>query len=179
MTGRTRTSPTMPSASARLFSGTRSDTCQRIAADCMRLPENEIRSPIQSRRKLRWRSAANKSPIRLPSIWAMPTSLGRIEPVARSQGSRLAEGDPPSPDVLRDLHRTYVRGRRRTFLMAAPFGVLAGLVLISAAPYPEVFGALVFPAVVSLAAVGRIGYEWLTLRRADPVTLYLREQRDA
>src|SRR5262245_37647386 len=54
--GSTRTSPTIPSASARLSSGTSSDTCHRIAADCIRLPEKEISRPIRSRRKLRCRS---------------------------------------------------------------------------------------------------------------------------
>src|SRR5262249_18788896 len=59
-TGTTRTRPTRPSASARRLSGTSSETCQRMAADCMRLPENETSRPIQSRRKLRCCSAANK-----------------------------------------------------------------------------------------------------------------------
>ena len=53
MTGKMRTSPTRPSAIARLSGGTSTDTCHSTAADCMKVPENETRRPIQSSRKLR------------------------------------------------------------------------------------------------------------------------------
>src|SRR5690349_20615485 len=59
MMGTTRTSRTMSSARPFWSSGTSSDTCQRMAAFCIIEPEKEISCPIQSRRKLRWRSAIN------------------------------------------------------------------------------------------------------------------------
>ena len=58
-TGKIRTSPTSPSAMARLSGGTSTETCHSTAEDCMKVPENETSRPIQSRRKLRWRSAMN------------------------------------------------------------------------------------------------------------------------
>ena len=69
MTGTTRTSPTSPSASARWSSGASSETCHRIAAVCMKLPENETSSPSQRRRKFRCCSAGNTrcGPIMTPS----------------------------------------------------------------------------------------------------------------
>jgi hypothetical protein len=51
--GTMRTRPTIPRASALRSSGTRSDTCQRIAADCIIVPEKDTSWPTHSRRKLR------------------------------------------------------------------------------------------------------------------------------
>jgi hypothetical protein len=57
MIGTTRTSPTRPSAIPFRSGGTRSETCQRIAAVCIIEPEKETSCPLQRRRKLRcWRA---------------------------------------------------------------------------------------------------------------------------
>src|SRR5215831_15947733 len=59
--GRTRTSPTMPRASPFFSSGTRSDTCQRMAAFCIIEPVKEMSWPAQRSRKFRYRRALKES----------------------------------------------------------------------------------------------------------------------
>jgi len=99
MIGTTLTSPTAPSA--RPFrSGTSSDTCQSSAAFCMKLPVNDSSSPIQIRRKFRYRSATidrreNKLPGRehvaedrmgLVLLGQEPLVVGRQPHVQRADG---------------------------------------------------------------------------------------------
>ena len=108
----------------------------------------------------------------------MPTSLGRIDPVAGRERP-FADAGPPSAHLLRELHMSLMRQRRRTFLLASPLGLLAAIGLVAAAMNPQEIGGLAPPAVIGLVAVAQVGQEWLKLRRADPVALYLREKRDA
>ena len=59
--GTTRTSPTIPSASAFLPGATSSETCHSSAAFCIIDPVNETKRPIQISRKLRCRSAMTEA----------------------------------------------------------------------------------------------------------------------
>jgi hypothetical protein len=61
MIGTTFTRPTSPSARPLSSSGTSSETCHKTAAFCIIEPVVDKSCPVQSRRKLRWRSAGNAS----------------------------------------------------------------------------------------------------------------------
>lgn len=101
--------------------------------------------------------------------------LGRIDPTVR-------EDAPASPQVIRDLHRDLLRQKRRTFLIASPLLLLAVLALVVGMVEPGSVGHrmnLVFLGVVVGSAVAQVGWEWIRLRRTDPLALYEREQRDA
>jgi rhomboid protease GluP len=106
----------------------------------------------------------------------MPLSLGRIEPQA-GRAESPDSGLEPAADLLRELHASLVRDKRRAFVLASPLLLLVGAALMAATLYPRELGGLAFPAVIGLMAIGRVGYEWLTLRRADPVVLYRHERQ--
>lgn len=102
--------------------------------------------------------------------------LGRIDPT-------VGEDAPPSPEVIRDLHRDLLRQKRRTFLIVSPLLLLAALAVFAGLSEPPgMLGQrlnLVFFGVVVGSAVAQVGWEWIRLRRADPLALYEREQGDA
>jgi membrane associated rhomboid family serine protease len=102
--------------------------------------------------------------------------LGRIDPTVREEA-------PASPEVIRALHRDLVRQKRRTFLIASPLLLLAGFsVFAGLAEPPGAFGQrlnLVIFGIVIGSAVAHVGWEWITLRRADPLALNERERADA
>lgn len=102
--------------------------------------------------------------------------LGRIDPTVREEA-------PASPQVICDLHRDLMRQKRRTFLIASPLLLLAGLAVFAGMSEPPgAFGQrlnLVFFGVVLGSAVAQVGWEWISLRRADPLALYEREQAEA
>ncbi len=105
------------------------------------------------------------------------TTLGRIDPPKTEDPSLADPEAPPSPRVLRELHRDLLAQKRRAFLTGSPLLLLALFAWMVAIMDPVRWGGLVLFAVTAVAGVGRIGYEWLTLRDADPLTLYAREQR--
>src|SRR5262249_23492069 len=108
----------------------------------------------------------------------MTLSLGRIEP-GQDPDVGWREADVPSRQLLRELHDDLVRRKRLGFLKAAPLLILAAFAVAAAIADFRAFGGLLMFAVVTSLAVGQIGYEWLTLRRADPLALYERAQREA
>ena len=84
-----------------------------------------------------------------------------------------AEPSPPlSPGVIEELHRDLVRRKRRAFFGALPLVLLAAFAWAGALTDPRRFGSLAFFAVITVALVGQMGYEWWTLRQADPMQLY-------
>ena len=83
---------------------------------------------------------------------------------------------PPSPRVLCELHQDLLTQKRRAFLTGSPLLLLALFAWMVAVMDPMRWGGLVLFAVTAIAGVGRVGYEWLSLRRADPLTLYERER---
>jgi len=96
----------------------------------------------------------------------------------RKLGAVSAEPSPPvSRGVIEDLHRDLVRRKRRAFFGALPLVILAGFAWAGALTDPRRFGSLAFFAVITVAIIGQMGYEWWTLRRADPMRLYDAEQR--
>jgi membrane associated rhomboid family serine protease len=112
----------------------------------------------------------------------MTTGLGRIDP-PHSVGANVADaagpdGTSPSPEILRELHDDFVREKRRAFLRASPLLVLAAFAVAAAIVDFRAFGGLLMFASVAVLAIGQIGYRWLSLRRADPLALYEREQRE-
>src|SRR6478672_4689541 len=111
----------------------------------------------------------------------MVQSLGRIEP-DRTPNRPSTGHDvtgPPSPDVIRELHRDLVDQTRRSLLKASPLVLLAIGGCLAAMSAPKDLGGLIpFSAIVFLR-VGRMAFEWVQLRRADPLALYEREQRRA
>lgn len=106
----------------------------------------------------------------------MTTTLGRIEPPKEDDLSLADPDAPPSPRVLRELHEDLLAQKRRAFLTGSPLLLLALLAWAIAVMDPIRWGGLVLFAVTAIAGVGRVGYEWLSLRRADPLTLYERER---
>jgi membrane associated rhomboid family serine protease len=102
--------------------------------------------------------------------------LGRIDPT-------VLEEAPASPEVIRKLHRDLLRQKRRTFLIASPLLLVAGFaVFVGLSEPPGAFGQrlnLVFFGVVLGSAVAQVGWEWIRLRRTDPLALHQREQADA
>lgn len=111
---------------------------------------------------------------------AMGSTFGRLEPGPSSSDKSLPPTpDPPlSPGVIRELHADLVRQKRRTLLKSSPVLLLAVFGWIGAAMDPEHLGGLAFWAFIAVAAIGQVAYEWLKLRRADPMTLYEQEQRE-
>jgi membrane associated rhomboid family serine protease len=108
----------------------------------------------------------------------MTFGLGRIDP-ARRAAADLPDTRGPSPAVLSELHDDLVRQKRLGFLKALPLLVLAVFACAAAITDFRTFGGLLTFAVVTIIAVGQIGYQWVTLRRAEPVALYEREQCEA
>ena len=106
--------------------------------------------------------------------------LGRLEPPVRSsQGGADGAGDSaPSPTLLRELHTDLVREKRRSALLVSPILLLAALAWYAAWMEPAQFGGLAILAFVVVATLGRPVYDWIQLRRADPLALYEQEQRD-
>jgi membrane associated rhomboid family serine protease len=86
---------------------------------------------------------------------------------------------PVTPEVLRELRDDLVRRHRRAFLGASPLLLLALLGWLAAATNPRVFGGFGLLSLIVVLIVGQQGYQWWKLRRANPVVLYEREQRDA
>jgi membrane associated rhomboid family serine protease len=80
-----------------------------------------------------------------------------------------------STSVVSELHSDLVRQKRRAFLTSSPLLLLALCGWAAAIVYPKELGSLAFLAMTTIAAIGHIGYEWLMLRRADPMALYERE----
>lgn len=109
------------------------------------------------------------------------STFGRLEPPRdRAMGPASRETAAAlSVAVVRNLHTDLVRQERRAFLMWSPVLLLALVTWAAAIIYPKEIGALALPAVTGVLAIGRIGYDWLMLRRADPMALYKREQADA
>ena len=105
------------------------------------------------------------------------TTLGRIEPAKIDDPSLADPTAPPSQRVLRELHADLLAQKRRAFLTASPLLLLALFAWAVAMMDPVRWGGLVLFAVTAVAGIGHVGYEWLTLRRADPLTLYERERR--
>ena len=105
------------------------------------------------------------------------TTLGRIEPAKIDDPSLADPNAPPSSRVLRELHEDLLAQKRRAFLTGSPLLLLALFAWAVAMIDPVRWGGLVLFAVTAVAGIGRIGYEWFTLRRADPLTLYERERR--
>ena len=110
----------------------------------------------------------------------MVRSLGRLEPVrtAHPHGPEDLAG-PPSPDVIRELHRDLIRQTRRSLLQALPLLLLAVFACVAATTAPRQFGGLIPVSVILFLAIGRMASEWWPLRRADPVALYEQQQRRA
>jgi membrane associated rhomboid family serine protease len=93
---------------------------------------------------------------------------------------RAPEPDPPlSPALIRELHADLIRQKRRTLFVSSPLLLLAGYVWLAAAGDPAHLGGLVFWAIIAFAAIGRVAYEWVKLRRADPMAHYQQEQANA
>lgn len=107
----------------------------------------------------------------------MTISLGRIEPPRTVDPGPGDPDGPPSARVLQDLHRDLVAQKRRAFVKTSPFLLLSAFAWFGAMTDPGRFGGLAFFSMLTAFMIGRVGYEWLTLRRADPLELYHREQR--
>jgi membrane associated rhomboid family serine protease len=82
-----------------------------------------------------------------------------------------AESSPLSPGGVEELQRYLVRRKRRAFFSSLPLLLLAALAFAAAMIKPRQFGSLAFFAAVIVALVGQSGYEWWTLRGADPMQL--------
>src|SRR5262245_38723105 len=108
----------------------------------------------------------------------MTLGLGRIDP-AQETAADVYDAACPSRQVLRELHDDLVRRKRLVFLKASPLLILASFAFVAAMADFRAFGGFLRFAVVTVVAVGQIGYEWLTLRRADPLALYERARREA
>jgi len=108
----------------------------------------------------------------------MTLDLGPIDP-AQGVAVDVRGAAGPSSQVLRELHDDLVRQKRVGFLKASPLLILAGFAYAAAIADFRAFGGLLMFAAITVFAVGQIGYQWLTLRRADPLALYEREQREA
>jgi membrane associated rhomboid family serine protease len=85
----------------------------------------------------------------------------------------------PSPAVLRELHRDLVRQQRRKVLTASPLLLLAAFGIVAGVMAPRQFGSFVLISGMVVFGVGQMAWEWLRLRRAEPIALYYREQREA
>lgn len=83
----------------------------------------------------------------------------------------------PSHDVLRELHDDLVAQKRRAFLRASPLLLLAGFAAIGAFSDPAHLSGLMIFCAVTTTMIGQVGYEWVALRRLDPLEHYRREQR--
>jgi membrane associated rhomboid family serine protease len=108
----------------------------------------------------------------------MTVGLGRIDPPQHAAVDVLDTAGP-TPAVLHELHHDLVRQKRLGFLKALPLLILGGFACAAAIMDFRTFGGLLTFAVVTIIGVGHIGYQWVTLRRADPLALYEREQREA
>ena len=91
----------------------------------------------------------------------------------------VPETDTLSPRVIRDLHADLVRQKRRSLIQASPLLLLAAFAWLAAITDPARFAGLFFLVFLVFAGIGGIAYEWITLRRVDPMVLYEREQRAA
>lgn len=109
----------------------------------------------------------------------MPHSLGRLEPNRTANRTTEPFAGPPSPDVIRELHRDLIRQTRRSLLQASPLLLLAAFGCVAAITAPRQLGGLAPVSVIVFLAIGRMTLEWVQLRRADPLALYEREQRRA
>jgi membrane associated rhomboid family serine protease len=102
--------------------------------------------------------------------------LGRIDPTVREEA-------PASPEVIRALHRDLLKQKRRTFLLASPLLLVAGFAVFAGMSEPPgAFGQrinLIFFGGIIGSAVAQAGWEWIRLRRTDPLVLYQREQEEA
>jgi drug/metabolite transporter superfamily protein YnfA len=83
----------------------------------------------------------------------------------------MPETDELSPKVIRDLHADMVRQKRRSLILASPLLLLAAFGWIAAISDPVHFGGLFFFVFLVFAAIGGVAYEWITLRRTDPMAL--------
>src|SRR4051812_20410127 len=104
MIGSTLTRPTPPSASPRSSGRTISETCQRIAADCIMVPAIEISWLVHSRRKLRcWSAGRENAPgMRRESCHRRPGAPNRLQLRA------------PPADNSRDIRRWEAGSRHMT-----------------------------------------------------------------
>ncbi len=111
----------------------------------------------------------------------MVQSLGRIEPDRKANRPSTEDNvtGPPTPDVIRELHRDLIRQTRLSLLQASPLVLLAIFGCLAAMSAPQQLGGLIPVSVIVFLRVGRMAFEWVQLRRADPVALYEREQRRA
>lgn len=110
----------------------------------------------------------------------MVNTLGRLEPDPDAvAGPPQDLAGPPSPAVIKRLHHDFIREKRRALLKASPILLLAVFGGFAAITAPRQFGGLLFLSLLAVVGVGRIAYDWIVLRRADPVALYEREQRQA
>lgn len=115
-----------------------------------------------------------------PGLPVMVNTLGRLEPHADAVAAPPQDlSGPPSPRVIKRLHDDLIRERRRTLLKASPILLLAAFGWFAAITAPRQFGGLLILSLIAFVAVGRIAYEWIMLRRADPMALYEREQRQS
>ena len=91
----------------------------------------------------------------------------------------IGEDADPSPAVVRELHRDLVRQQRRKFLSASPLLLLAVLGVAAGMTAPRKYGGIIGFSFVIAFVVGQMGWEWLRLRKADPIALYQRERHEA
>jgi len=106
------------------------------------------------------------------------TSLGRIDPVTHHQdGTPIDPEAPARPQVLRQLHEDLVRGKRRALITSLPLLALSIAALLAGGLYPEALGFLIWVGVVGVVAYGEETYDWLMLRRANPLTQIQMEAR--
>jgi membrane associated rhomboid family serine protease len=86
---------------------------------------------------------------------------------------------PVSAPVLHQLRDDLLRRHRRAFLAASPLLIVAGIGWAAAIANPRAYGGFAMLSFMIVLLVGHQGYEWWKLRRANPVALYEREQREA
>lgn len=107
------------------------------------------------------------------------TSLGRIDPVTHHpDGTPIDPDAPASPQLLRELHADLVRGKRRALASSVPFLILGIAALVVGGTFPEVVGSLIWVGVLGVGAFAHETWDWLRLRRADPLTLIQREAQE-
>ena len=107
------------------------------------------------------------------------TSLGRIDPATRyPDGTPIDPNAPARPYVLRELHADLVRGKGRALLASTPLLLLSIAALVAGGLYPELLGVLIWIGVIGVTAYAEEAFEWLALRRADPLTSIEKDARE-